>query len=86
VYVSQEDSTALIWAAKNGHAQVVTALIENGADVEATEKVRHRFSGHEKKRHEKERMTKECVGPDCSILALQGVSLPCTFPVVLRAD
>jgi hypothetical protein len=28
-------------------------------------------------------MTKECLGPDCRILALQGVSGPCTVPVVI---
>jgi ankyrin repeat protein len=45
VFVSQEDRTALIWAAKNGHTEVVKALIEGDADVEAKEKVRRRLSG-----------------------------------------
>jgi ankyrin repeat protein len=31
-----------MWAAKNGHTEVVKALIEKGANVNATEKVRHR--------------------------------------------
>ena len=33
-----------MWAAKNGHAAVVKALIEKGADMSATEKVRRRHS------------------------------------------
>jgi ankyrin repeat protein len=40
--VSQEGRTALMLAAKNGHIEAVKALIEKGADVNATEKVRHR--------------------------------------------
>jgi hypothetical protein len=28
-------------------------------------------------------MTKECLGPDCAILGLQGVSVPFFVPVVL---
>jgi ankyrin repeat protein len=42
MYVSQEDRTALIWAAMNGHTEVVKALIEKGADLDAKEKVRCR--------------------------------------------
>jgi ankyrin repeat protein len=42
VFLSQEGRTALIWAAKNGHTEVVKALIEGDADVEAKEKVRRR--------------------------------------------
>jgi ankyrin repeat protein len=37
--VSQEGRTALIWAAVKGHTEVVKALIEGDADVEAKEKV-----------------------------------------------
>ena len=44
MFVSQEGRTALIWAAMNGHTEAVKALIEKGADVNATEKVRHRHS------------------------------------------
>jgi hypothetical protein len=33
-----------MWAAMNGHTKVVKALIKNGADVKAKEKVRRRFS------------------------------------------
>jgi ankyrin repeat protein len=33
-----------MWAAKNGHTEVVEALIEKGADINITEKVRHRHS------------------------------------------
>jgi ankyrin repeat protein len=36
--------TALMWAAMNGHTEVVKALIENGADVNAKAAVRHRHS------------------------------------------
>jgi ankyrin repeat protein len=35
---------ALMWAAQNGHTEVVKALIEKGSDVNATEKVRSRHS------------------------------------------
>ena len=42
--VSQEGRTALMWAAKNGHTEVVEALIEGDADVKATETVRRRHS------------------------------------------
>jgi ankyrin repeat protein len=31
-----------MWAAKNGHTAVVEALIEKGADMNATEQVRSR--------------------------------------------
>jgi ankyrin repeat protein len=33
-----------MWAAKNGHTAVVKALIEKGADMKATEKVRSRHT------------------------------------------
>jgi ankyrin repeat protein len=33
-----------MWAAMNGHTEVVKALIEKGADVNGTEKVRCRHS------------------------------------------
>ena len=33
-----------MWAAMNGHTEAVEALIEKSADVNATEKVRHRHS------------------------------------------
>jgi hypothetical protein len=42
MFVSQEGRTALIWAAMNGHTEVVKALIEGRANVEAKEKVRCR--------------------------------------------
>jgi ankyrin repeat protein len=42
MFVSQEGRTALMWAAKSGHTEAVKALIEKGADVNATEEVRHR--------------------------------------------
>jgi ankyrin repeat protein len=42
MFVFQEGRTALIWAAMNGHTEVVKALIEGRADVEAKEKVRSR--------------------------------------------
>jgi ankyrin repeat protein len=42
--VSQEDRTALMWAAMKGHTDVFKALIENGADVNAKEKVRSRYN------------------------------------------
>jgi ankyrin repeat protein len=44
MFVSQEDRTTLIWAAVNGHTDVVKALIEKGADVNAEEWVRHTYS------------------------------------------
>jgi hypothetical protein len=40
MFVTQEARTALIWAAMNGHTEVVMALIQTGADVESKEKVR----------------------------------------------
>ena len=72
MFVSQEDRTALMWAAMNGHTAVVKALIEKGADLNATEKVRRRHyvsTGDEG-------MTKECFGPYCPTFSLQGVSVP----------
>jgi ankyrin repeat protein len=39
-FVSQMDYTALMWAALNGHMEVVKALIEKGADMNAKGKVR----------------------------------------------
>jgi ankyrin repeat protein len=42
MFVSQEGRTALIWAAMNGHTEVVKALIEKSTDVDAKEKVRSR--------------------------------------------
>jgi ankyrin repeat protein len=33
-----------MWAAMNGHTEVVEALIEKGADMNATEKVRRKYS------------------------------------------
>ena len=80
MYVSQEGRTALIWAAINGHKEAVEALIKKGADKDATEKVRRRYcviTG------EQANMTKACLGPDCLIFALQGVSVPCTLPLAL---
>jgi ankyrin repeat protein len=47
--VSQEDRTALMWAAINGHTDVINALIEKGAYVNAKEKVRLRFLSVEEK-------------------------------------
>jgi ankyrin repeat protein len=44
MFVSQEGKTALIWAAIFGHTAVVEALIEKGAYMNATEKVRRRHS------------------------------------------
>jgi ankyrin repeat protein len=43
MFVSQEDRTSLMWAAMNGHTEIVKALIEKGADVDAKEKVRRRY-------------------------------------------
>jgi ankyrin repeat protein len=49
LFISQEDRTALMWAAMNGHTDVVKALIEQGvdlkgrADVDAKEKVRRTY-------------------------------------------
>ena len=37
---SQYGSTALLWSAVNGHVDVVKELLERGADVAATTKVR----------------------------------------------
>jgi ankyrin repeat protein len=34
----------MMWAAMDGHAAVVEALIEKGADMNATEKVRRRHT------------------------------------------
>jgi ankyrin repeat protein len=42
LFVSQEGRTALMWAAMNGHTEAVKALIDKGADKDATEKVRRR--------------------------------------------
>jgi ankyrin repeat protein len=42
MFVSQEDRTALIGAAMNGHEGVVKFLIADGADAKAKEKVRRR--------------------------------------------
>jgi hypothetical protein len=42
MFISQEDRTALMWAAMNGHTEAVKALVKNGADVDAKEKVRSR--------------------------------------------
>jgi ankyrin repeat protein len=39
----QEGRTALIWAAVQQHTDVVNALIEKGADMNAKEKVRLRI-------------------------------------------
>jgi hypothetical protein len=36
----QVSSTALIWAAQGGHADVVTLLLDRGAAIEAKDKVR----------------------------------------------
>jgi ankyrin repeat protein len=46
MFVTQEDSLsmALMWAARDGHTEAVKALIENGADVKAKEKVQRRYS------------------------------------------
>jgi hypothetical protein len=43
VFVSQEDRTALIWAAINGKTEIVKDLIAIGADAKAKEKVRRRY-------------------------------------------
>jgi hypothetical protein len=43
MFVSQEGRTALMWAVMNGKAEVAKALIENGADLKAKEKVRSRY-------------------------------------------
>jgi ankyrin repeat protein len=42
LFFLQDGRTALIWAARNGHEEVVKALIANGADAKAKEKVRRR--------------------------------------------
>jgi ankyrin repeat protein len=44
MFVLQKGRTALIWAAVNGHTEVVKALIEKGADMNAKEGVRHTYS------------------------------------------
>jgi ankyrin repeat protein len=44
MFVSQEDRTALMWAAMKGHTDVFKALIKEGADVNAKEKVRSRYN------------------------------------------
>jgi hypothetical protein len=44
MFVWQEDRTALMWAAVKGHTEVVKALIDGDADVDAKEKVRRRYS------------------------------------------
>jgi ankyrin repeat protein len=44
MFVSQVGRTALIWAAMNGHTEVVKALIEKGADMNAEEWVRLTYS------------------------------------------
>jgi ankyrin repeat protein len=77
--VSQGGRTALIWAAMNGHEEVVKALIENGVDMRTKEKVRRKCLSVQGL----ERMTEVCLGPDCAFSALQGVSVPCTVPMVL---
>jgi hypothetical protein len=43
MFVSQEDRTALMWSAMNGHTEVVKTLIKKGANVETKEKVRRRY-------------------------------------------
>jgi hypothetical protein len=44
MFVSQEDRTALIWAAMSGRTEVFKVLIEGLADVDAKEKVRRRYN------------------------------------------
>jgi ankyrin repeat protein len=44
MFVSQEGRTALIWAAVKGQTEVVNALIEGRADMDAKEKVRCMYS------------------------------------------
>jgi hypothetical protein len=61
----------------NGKTEVVEALIEHGADVKAKEKVRRRHCVSTGVGQ----MTKECLGPDCVILAPQGVSVSSSLPV-----
>jgi hypothetical protein len=76
--VSQEDRTALIWAAMNGNTEAVEALIKEGADKDAKEKVRRRHCVSTGERANDQRMC----GTGLRDLALQGVSVPCTVPVV----
>jgi hypothetical protein len=76
--VSQEGRTALIWAAMKGHTKIFKALIAKGADKDAKEKVRRRHSVSTGERANDQRMC----GTGLRDLALQGVSVPCTVPVV----
>ena len=37
----QFEATALVEAARNGHAEIVTILIQQGANIEAADRVHH---------------------------------------------